>query len=197
MIKLSCLQNFIDNFSCRVAENISQLISIDGVDGSGKSYLSEFLVKEKGYSYIDIDGDYLIPNDGKYIEFIRYSVLKADVIKLLSLKKIIIIDGICILKILENIDLEPDIKVYVKKIIFGEWRDGRLFDYSCNIEDVLAAKRKEAQEFENNAAFIEGREPEILNNSEENMQDEIIRYHFEYQPENNTDIIFENIVKIG
>jgi uridine kinase len=145
MIKFSCLQNFIDIFSCRVAENISQLISIDGVDGSGKSYLSEFLVKEKGYSYIDIDGDYLIPNDGKYIEFIRYNVLKADVIKLLSSRRIIVIDGICILKILENIDLEPDIKVYVKKIIFGEWRDGRLFDYSCNIEDVLAAKRKEAQ----------------------------------------------------
>jgi hypothetical protein len=191
------LQNFIDNFSCRVAENRSQLISIDGVDGSGKSYLSEFLVKEKGYSYIDIDADYLIPNDGKYIEFIRYSVLKADVIKLLSSKRIIVIDGICILKILENIDLEPDIKVYVKKLIFGEWRDGRLFDYSCKIEDVLAVKRKEAQEFENNAAFIEGREPAILNNSEENMQDEIIRYHFAYQPENNADIIFENIVKIG
>lgn len=197
MIKFSCLQNLIDNFSCRVAENRSQLISIDGVDGSGKSYLSKFLVKGKGYSYIDIDGDYLIPSHGKYIEFIRYSVLKADVKKLLSSKRIIVIDGICTLKILKNIDLEPDIKVYVKKIIMGEWRDGRLFDYSCNIEDVLAVTRKEAQEFENNAAFIEGREPKILNNSEENMQDEIIRYHFEYQPENNADIIFENMVKIG
>ena len=129
MITFNCLQKFTANFSYRVGDKRSQLISIDGVDGSGKSYLSKFLVNEKGYSYIDIDG--------------------------------------------------------------------RLFDYSCNIEDILNVKRKEAQEFESNAAFIEGREPEILNNSEENMQDEIIRYHFEYQLENNADIIFENIVKIG
>jgi uridine kinase len=196
MLKFSCLQNFTNHISCLVTNNKAHLISIDGVDGSGKSYLSKILIKENNYSYIDIDGDYLVPNNGKYIEYIKYRKLKSDVTQLLSSNMIVVVDGICTTRTLKNIDFFADIKVYVKKIILGKWRDGRSFDYSRNVKDVLAEKRKEAQEFENDEAYIEGKEPQIFNYSEENMKDEILRYHFEYQPENNADIIFERIMNM-
>ena len=166
------------------------VISIDGVNGSGKSYLSSFLSKKNGYSYIDIDGDYLIPNKGKYIDFIRYNELKGKIAALLTGDKTIVVDGICILKVLNKIGFNSDIKIYVKKLRLGRWRDGNLFDYRRNIADVLSEKRASLEEFENVSACIEGRSPEI-NDSEEDMFHEIIRYHFEYEPDINADIVFE------
>lgn len=169
------------------------VISIDGVNGSGKSYLSSFLSKKNGYSYIDIDGDYLIPNKGKYIDFIRYHELKAKITSLLTVNKIIVVDGICILKVLNRIGFNSDIKIYVKKLRLDLWRDGDLFDYHRNIADVLSEKRASLEDFENVSAYIEGRSPEI-NDSEEDMFHEIIRYHFEYEPDINADIVFERDV---
>ena len=169
------------------------VISIDGVNGSGKSYLSSFLSKKNGYSYIDIDGDYLIPNKGKYIDFIRYNELKAKITSLLTVNKIIVVDGICILKVLNRIGFNSDIKIYVKKLRLDLWRDGDLFDYHRNIADVLSEKRASLKDFENVSAYIEGRSPEI-NDSEEDMFHEIIRYHFEYEPDINADIVFERDV---
>ena len=169
------------------------MISIDGVNGSGKSYLSSFLSKKNGYSYIDIDGDYLIPNKGKYIDFIRYHELKAKITSLLTVNKIIVVDGICILKVLNRIGFNSDIKIYVKKLRLDLWRDGDLFDYHRNIADVLSEKRASLEDFENVSAYIEGRSPEI-NDSEEDMFHEIIRYHFEYEPDINADIVFERDV---
>jgi cytidylate kinase len=181
---INSVENILDTRNVRI-------ISVDGVDGSGKSYLANALSQPSKYSYVDIDGEYLISNNGKFIEFVNYEKLKSDIDNYLSSGSIAVVDCICITKVLNNIDLNADVKIYVKKIMAGEWRDGKQFDYSRNIEDVLCEKRQLAQEDENDEAIIEGREPKILNFSEENMKDEIVRYHFQYQPENNADIILE------
>jgi hypothetical protein len=56
--KYNCIKNIIDNLSVLFVVNKSNIISVDGVDCSGKSYLSKLIVNENNYSYIDIDGDY-------------------------------------------------------------------------------------------------------------------------------------------
>jgi adenylate kinase family enzyme len=118
-----------------------QLISVDGFSGSGKSFLSKKIVEINNYTYIDIDGDYLKTNDGRFINFIKYEKLKADIFELVSNGKKVVIDGICILKVLDRIGFKPDIKVYVKRIHSQQWRDGKYLDYTTNIEDALSARR--------------------------------------------------------
>ena len=177
-----------------IAEKKLQLISIDGFSGSGKSYLSKMIVESNNYSYIDIDGDYLIPNNGRYINFIKYEKLKSDILNLVSNGDKIVSDGICILKVLECIGLKPDFKIYVKRIHNNQWRDGKHLDYATDVEDALSARRAEIQQFENDDAYIEGREPEIIDSSEEDMTHETIRYHYSYQPDVTADLTFQRIM---
>jgi hypothetical protein len=191
MITVNSIKDITNTLEEIVSIKNAGIVSVDGVDGSGKSYLACELSKSSKYAYFDIDGSYLIPNNGKFIEFINYKKLKSDINYFLASGHVVVIDCICSTLILKKIDLIADVKIYVKKTIVGEWRDGKLLNYSRNVEDVLAEKRKISQELEYDEANIGGREPEIFNFSEENMKDEILRYHFEYQPENNADIIFE------
>jgi len=180
MITVVSVQDAINTVENIIGARSVRIISVDGVDGSGKSYLAKFLSHSSKYSYIDIDGEYLIPNNGKFIEFINYKKLKSDINCFLASGYILVIDGICATKILKNIGLEADVKIYIKKTIAGEWRDGKLFCYSRKIGDVIDERRKMLQESEIDEANIEGRVPEIFSFSEENMKDEILRYHFEY-----------------
>ena len=186
------LSEIIQRIGILTTEKKLQLISVDGLSGSGKSFLSNKIVEINNYTYIDIDGDYLIPNDGLFIDFIKYEKLKADIFELVSNGERVVIDGICILKVLDRIGFKPDIRVYVKRIHSQQWRDGKYLDYSTNIEDALSAKRDEPQEFENNAAYIEGRE--IIDSSREDMTHETFRYHYLYHPDIISDLVFHRIM---
>lgn len=189
MIQFKSIEKLAD-FISAIADRNPCIISIDGVDGSGKSCLSHYLTHNTKLRYIDIDGEYLIPNLGKYVSCIEYDKLESDIYQSLVSGDSVVVDGICISKILENIGLIANIKVYVKNFVLGKWFDGDLFDYSCNIEDVIAAKRKDDQEFADIEATIECRGTAIVACSEESMKEEIIRYHFEYHPDHSADIIF-------
>ena len=184
----------IQRIEILIPEKKLQLISIDGFSGSGKSYLSKMIVESNNYSYIDIDGDYLIPNNGRYINFIKYEKLKSDILNLVSNGNKVVSDGICILKVLECIGFKPDFKIYVKRIHNNQWRDGKHLDYTTDVEDALSARRAENQQFENDDAYIEGREPEIIDSSEEDMTHETIRYHYSYQPDVTADLTFQRIM---
>lgn len=184
----------IQKIEILIAEKKLQLISIDGFSGSGKSYLSKMIVDSNSYSYIDIDGDYLIPNNGRYINFIKYEKLKSDILNLVSNGDKVVSDGICILKVLDCIGFKPDIKIYVKRIHNNQWRDGKHLDYATDVENALTARRAEIQQFEKDDACIEGRKPEIINFLEEDMTHETIRYHYSYQPDVTADLTFQRIM---
>jgi hypothetical protein len=133
MIQFKSIGNLVNVISS-IADRKPCIISIDGVDGSGKSCLSYYLTQKTKFQYIDVDGEYLIPNLGKYVSCIKYDKLKRDIHQSLVSGDSVVVDGICISKILENIGLIANIKVYVKRLVLGCWLDGDLFDYSRNIE---------------------------------------------------------------
>jgi len=75
-------------------DNKYQIISIDGKDGSGKSTLAKYLAEKLNIHHIKLyEERYLIKNKGKYVDYIKYDVLKSDISELLSQKRIIILDG--------------------------------------------------------------------------------------------------------
>jgi len=188
------LSEIIQRICTLITEKKLYLISVDGLSGIGKSFLSKKISEIKNCKYIDIDGDYLIPNDGLYLDFIKYEKLKNDIFEIISNEKIAVVDGICILEVLNRIGFKPDLKVYVKRIHIQQWRDGKHIDYSKDVEHALTAIRDELQRFENDAAYIEDREPTIIDSSREDMNDETVRYHYLYHPDIVSDLTFNRIM---
>ncbi len=172
-----------------------QIISIDGMDGSGKSTLASYLAKHLNMYHMALDEDkYLITQKGTYVNFIRYDILETDLSEFRDKNQRIIIDGICILEILDNINIKPDLKIYVKNVkrlaASFHWFDGEIFDYSRDVEEVLKEKEDNLKVFIDMEAMMEGREPQTFE-SKESIFHEIMRYHFKYKPDLNADIIFE------
>ena len=95
------------------------------------------------------------------------------------------------LAILEKLGLKSDLKIYVKKTLWGYyWRDGMNFDYTKDVEKFLREENEKTQKVEDLFAEIEGRKPNKCDNKKL-VSSEIIRYHFYFQPDKTADIIFE------
>jgi len=168
------------------------IISIDGKDGSGKSTFAENISKQLNAVHIDLDEDkYLIKNKSTYVDFIKYSVLEDELDSLKKMEAIIVIEEICILKILDRLKIESGLKIYVKKLTrFGYWFEGQDFDYSRSADDIINEGEESLKKFIEISSHIEG-VPKKDYQYQESIHHEIIRYHHEYQPDLNTDFVFE------
>lgn len=178
-----------------VEENDFGIISIDGIDGSGKSNLASYIIQDTNFYHIDLDDDrYLTKEMGKKVDFIKYQILEKDISQYLSKNRKIFVDSVCVLKILNRIDIIPNIKIYVKKLL--DWLEGDKFDYSKDVEEVIRDDLESLKKIIEMGAHIEGEEPESFEVTE-SLSHEIIRYHYEYQPDKNAEIIFERAENAG
>ena len=170
------------------------IVSIDGKDGSGKSFLANLLSENSEFVHLNLDDDrYLIKQKSTYVDFIKYDNLKNDIDDYLNKNKKIIVDSICILKILNNIDINSGLIIYVKKLTQnGYWFEGDNFNYKRDVEDILNECEEELKSFIEIEAKIENKEP-VKYKHRESIFHEIIRYHHEYKPDENADFIFERV----
>lgn len=175
-----------------IESNRLQLVSVDGKCGSGKSALADYIIKDTGFIHIDLDDDkYLHQNKCGYVEFIKYEILENDLIRLKNSKKVIIVNGICILKILDKIKIQPELKIYVKRLsLYGYWYDGNYFDYSRSAVEIIQ------EEEEANMRFIEGTQVKEYE-YRKTILHELIRYHFEYKPDLTAQILYERLENAG
>lgn len=101
-------------------------IGIDGFNGTGKSNLAYRLGADLVVNTINID-DFLTPNLGGFLEHINYGNLRqrCDCFR----NRPLIIEGCCLLNILEIIDIKCEILVYCRDISEGTrlWHDGDIF----------------------------------------------------------------------
>ena len=89
-----------------------RLVGVDGVDGSGKSWLATLLSKELGWPHIDLD-DHIENNMGGYVEHVHYD----DVQNILNnTSGSVIIEGVCLLHVLEGLKRHLDFLIYVKRV---------------------------------------------------------------------------------
>ena len=69
---------------------------------------------------------YLNRNKGGRFKFIKYEILFNEIKQIVTSGKIPIVDSVCILKILNKININSDLKIYVKRLSsYGYWYDGR------------------------------------------------------------------------
>ena len=102
------------------------------MDGSGKSTLASSLSKELGCPRVNID-DHIDKNFGKYVNHVNYDGLQRQIDKA---KRPIIIEGVCLLAVLERLQLSLDTLIYVKRVSdYGSWRDEDDYEASKDIDD--------------------------------------------------------------
>jgi len=148
------------------------IISIDGVDGVGKSTLASKIAKELRSPLIEID-TFVQEQRGGYIDYIDYNRLNERIKKNIIENRLVILEGICIQQILDKIGLKSFIKIYVKVIDnYGFWMDEiRFFPPDKSANEVIAERK--ANRF--SLGHVE----------------DIIRYHYTYMPYKNADYLFE------
>jgi uridine kinase len=166
-----------------------RIIGIDGVDGSGKSVLASSLSEELGYPHLNLD-DFLEENRGEYAKHIRYNDLQKWIADTIGP---IIIEGVCLLAVLERLNQCPDVLIYVKRISdYGSWRDEDDCEVNDDIDEFISQKHEELQKFVLGEAYIEGSDdPNDI--SFPQFAEEVIRYHFTYRPHRNADVIYNRV----
>ena len=151
-----------------------RLIGIDGTDGSGKSTLASSLSKKLGCSHVNID-DRIDKNPGQYVNHVQCDGLQRQ---LDETKGPIIIEGVCLLAVLERLQRSLDKLIYVKRVSdYGSWCDEDDCEVSEDIDDFMNKKKEGLQEFVWAEASIEGKDVSDDINFPK-LAEEIIRYHY-------------------
>ena len=148
------------------------IVSIDGVDGVGKSRLAYKITKELSLPHIGID-TFVQEQQGGYINHIDYVRLSERIREDLIAYRLVILEGICMEQVLKKICLNSYVRIYVKVIdSYGFWMDKiRFFPPEKSADEVIAERKAKG--------FSLGH------------MEEIIRYHYICKPHENADYIFE------
>jgi hypothetical protein len=155
-----------------------QLIAIDGCDGAGKTYLSQEIFDRMSCEVLKLD-NFLDRDKGAYIKNIQFGKIKNFIERQ---RKTVVIEGVCLFRILEELKLSADCFVYVKKVNErGEWLDAD----ECLI-DVSPEDRINKIE-----QLVKSSFPNFQGLS--NLKKEIIKYHYQYRPYSNCDCIYIRI----
>lgn len=151
--------------SCRVG--------IDGIDGCGKTTLAKHLAEQLKAELISLD-DYLIKNQGSYLNNLRYEEIRMGYFA----QPRCIVEGVCLLQVLETTGLEIDTLVYVKRMQHGVWADERVCDINENVDTFIEGEMELDEMLSAREANHSGNSSSALHRIEE----EIIRYHASYKP---------------
>ncbi|MCF8088994.1 MAG: hypothetical protein K9K63_13095 [Desulfotignum sp.] len=151
------------------------IVSIDGIDGVGKSTLACKISEDLSLPRIEID-TFIQEQQGGYIEHIDYYRLNEKIKQTIIAGHVIILEGICIQQVLKRLSLNSNTKIYVKVInVIGNhylWMDQMQFFPPGKSADEMIAERM-AKRY--SLGHVE----------------DIIRYHYTFKPHENADYIFE------
>ena len=160
-----------------VRPNRTLVVGIDGASGSGKSSLALDLSTRLAGKVFHID-DYVERKRGEYLKRIDYESAGNDIGQFMSENiQLVVIEGVCLLNILETLRVEPHKVIYVKRVARdGYWYDYRLSDPEFSLEESLH--------------YVDRSEnvPGIGN-----LDREITTYHHQYSPLEKADFIFRRV----
>lgn len=143
----------------------SILIGVDGFMGSGKSRLAMKLASELGGYRVSLDS-YADPGSDKahYVDKLLLDYFVEDVDKLKRKFPCVVIEGICLLEVMERVKGIVDSLVYVKRISQqGLWHDGfHLEDYVTNKAIKENEEGLRTSEFDYHVAKVPHEKAELI-----------------------------------
>jgi hypothetical protein len=180
--------------TCASIEGVQQFIEsagwrrigIDGVTGAGKSFLADELSQALEVPVLDVD-DYVHRNQGGYVDFVDYPALKSALASIPAL----ILNGVCLREVLENLGTGLDGHVYVMRMREGMWADEENCVFpdgvDAAIENLVSGTAMMARHFDepsHHAGFEQ--DDESLQ-----LQFEVMRYHAAFVPQESADLVYE------
>lgn len=98
-----------------------KILGIDGNDGAGKTTFASEIAIKLGFTHIEVD-QYLIKDSSGYLKFLDLEKLKADIKK--NAGKKIVIEGVMLYSVLEQIGFKVEEVIYIAKNPFlHDWLD--------------------------------------------------------------------------
>ena len=167
--RMKNIENF-DELVKYLKSNNPKLITIDGIDGSGKTYLAKQLHKTLGGTHLT-EETYRSSNlDGNFVP--KFDELILDIARSLP-KGLVIYDSVLMLWIADQCGIKPDLTIYIKKMSQMElWNDEVELDDGMTKEEAIVK-----------ATAMGGT----------NFRKQIISYHFDYLPHKTADVIYERL----
>jgi len=164
------------------------LITVDGMDGSGKSHLARKLAKKLSTRHVEID-NFLNQKRGGFLDHIRYTEL-ADTLQRDDGGATFVVEGCCILEVMRRVEGVPDLKIYLKHKRVGQWACDFLAKYE-NAEDAIAGETEAIRNFKELFSKLEESDAQEQSPAAlPPLRKELIDYHFEYLPHEKADLIF-------
>lgn len=150
-------------------------IGVDGTDGVGKTTMAEALACTLGIYHLNLD-DYLVKQQGGFLDYLKYD----DIQNKTSELKSFVIDGVCLLSVLEEIKTPIDCLVYVKRMCHGIWADEDECEVTGDVEDYIKKEKETVHLIERSDTT-----PDTLG-----LAEEIIRYHGKYKPHLKSEVYY-------
>lgn len=183
--------NNCTELSSLIRQGNYRIVGIDGKDGTGKSTIAQKVSSELKIRHINLD-DYVEEYDsGTYVSNIKNEeLLSAITIS----SNPLIIEGVCLLSIMEQFDLKLDLLVYVKKIdSCGFWHDRDKCDLEEDVDEFILKEKASLRSLAEFEAHLEGAQMSTEDVEYPSLSEEIIRYHYVFKPHIKADIIYENV----
>lgn len=173
----------------RLSSQNELVIGIDGIDGCGKTTLAKELNETLAIPFFSTD-DYLNKQKGSYIEHLRYEQL------LNAIEQVngsLIIEGVCLLLIAEQIEINISDLVYIK--IMSPWKfwvDEEVCDPAEPVDKLIDRLAKEASLIPSGIFSLEKSNEDRKGNSTglKPFREEVIRYHSGYRPSRKAQYIY-------
>ena len=162
------------------------VISVDGTDGSGKTRLATALSSALGAENIELDR-LLERNKGGFLDYLDYGELQQKIRNASVSSRRTVVEGVCVQKVLNKINVKPDVRVYVKRLIGSDWTDGKPFEQNKTADQIIAEEEDKLNLFRG----LQGSAGSFVSGGIPGVKKEVIRYHCEYGPHKAADYIFE------
>jgi hypothetical protein len=160
------------------------LIGIDGMDGSGKSYLAKKLASLFCANYIEFD-DFVNKHQGGFLDYLRYDEL-SDAIRQSLAERPVIIEGCCLLEVLGRLSITAKLHIYVKYLVHGIWQRGGFLDACCALAAIANEEEKLRMLVD---PFDDPVGPgESLCSA---LKRDLIIYHYQYRPHQCADFVYK------
>ena len=138
-----------------------------------KTTLALELAGHTHFQVVSLD-DFLDENKGAYVDHIDVDGVR----RAIDGQKTIL-EGVCLLSVLERAELKLDLSIYVQRHSHGHWADEEWLGLDQDLEEYLSRLTDAAE-------FVSGKQSE----RDEDLISEIIRYHHKFQPHQKADLTF-------
>jgi hypothetical protein len=165
----------LEEVALEISLDATCVIAIDGFQASGKTTLAQALAEQLNLPLVSAD-DYLFKNQGAFFEYLQMEKVSAA----LRMHERCIFEGVCCLKILQTVDVNANLLVYVKRMAIWGWAD------ESELESVASVS---SATIDSSPLIADTHDPVQINIH--NLWKEVALYHKQYRPHEVANIVYE------